>query len=100
MTTGLFLDFLGVRFDSKKAEEMKFTVNLVLPDVREQYLIKMSNATLTNIKGRQAKNPDLTLTMNRSDLEIMMAAQADLNSMISSGKVKLDGWWWSSIPSS
>jgi alkyl sulfatase BDS1-like metallo-beta-lactamase superfamily hydrolase len=51
----------------------------------------MSNATLTNIKGRQAKNPDLTITMNRSDLEIMMAAQADLNSMIASGKVKLDG---------
>src|SRR5262249_39586307 len=91
MTTGLFLDYLGVRVDSKKAEGMRFTVNLVLPDVHEQYLLEMSNATLTNIKGRQARNPDLTLTMNRSDLEIMMAAQADLNSMIAAGKVKLDG---------
>jgi hypothetical protein len=29
--------------------------------------------------------------MNRSDLEIMMAAQADPNAMLSAGKVKLDG---------
>jgi len=59
--------------------------------VKEQYLIELSNATLTNIKDRQAKNPDLTITMNRSDLNAMMAAQADLNSLISAGRVKLDG---------
>jgi len=91
MTTGLFLDYLGVRVDSKKAEGMRFAINLSLPDVNEQYLIEMSNATLTNIKDRQTKNPDLTITMNRSDLNAMMAAQADLNSLVSSGKVKLDG---------
>jgi alkyl sulfatase BDS1-like metallo-beta-lactamase superfamily hydrolase len=91
MTTGLFLDYLGVRIDSKKAEDMRFTINLALPDVKERYLIEMSNATLTNIKDRQAANPDLTISMNRSDLETMMAAKADLNSMISAGKVKLDG---------
>jgi len=36
-------------------------------------------------------DPDLTIMMNRSDLNAMMAAQADLNGMISSGKVRLDG---------
>jgi alkyl sulfatase BDS1-like metallo-beta-lactamase superfamily hydrolase len=91
MTTGLFLDYLGVRVDSKKAEGMRFTINLNLPDVKEKYLIEMSNATLTNIKDREATSPDLTMTMNRSDLNAMMAAQADLNSMVSSGRVKLDG---------
>jgi alkyl sulfatase BDS1-like metallo-beta-lactamase superfamily hydrolase len=91
MTTGLFLDYLGVRVDSKKAEGKTFTINLSLPDVREQYLIEMSNATLTNIKDRQAKNPDLTMTINRADLNAIMAAQTDLNSLVSSGKVKLDG---------
>jgi len=91
MTTGLFLDYLGVRIDSRKAEGMRFTINLSLPDIDERYLIEMSNATLTNIPGRQAENPDLTMVLNRSDLETMMAAAADLDSMISSGKVKLDG---------
>jgi alkyl sulfatase BDS1-like metallo-beta-lactamase superfamily hydrolase len=91
MTTGLFLDFLCVRVDSKKAEGMNFVINLDMPDMNEQYLVEMSNATLTNIKGRQAKNPDLTMMMNRSDLETMMAGQANLDSLVSSGKVKLAG---------
>jgi alkyl sulfatase BDS1-like metallo-beta-lactamase superfamily hydrolase len=91
MTTGLFLDFLGVRVDSKKAEGMKFVINLDMPDIKEQYLVEMSNATLTNIKGRLAKNPDLTMTLNRSDLDTMMTGQANLDSLVSSGKVKLAG---------
>jgi len=32
MTTELFLDFLGIRMDAKKAEGMKFTINLITPD--------------------------------------------------------------------
>jgi alkyl sulfatase BDS1-like metallo-beta-lactamase superfamily hydrolase len=91
MTTGLFLDFLGVRVDSTKAEGMKFVINLDMPDIKEQYLVEMSNATLTNIKGRLANNPDLTMTLNRSDLDTMMTGQANLDSLVSSGKVKLTG---------
>lgn len=52
---------------------MKFTINLVTPDNGEQYAIEMSNATLTNIKGFLVKDPDLTITVNRADLnEVMM----------------------------
>ena len=91
MTTGLFLDFLGVRVDSKKAEGMKFIINIDMPDVNEQYLVEMSNATLSNIKGRQAKNPDLTMTLNRSDLETVMSGQTSFDALVSSGKVKLSG---------
>ena len=91
MTTGLFLDFMGVRVDSKKAEGMKFIINIDMPDVNEQYLLEMSNATLTNIQGRQARNSDLTMTLNRSDLETVMAGQSSFDALVSSGKVKLSG---------
>jgi alkyl sulfatase BDS1-like metallo-beta-lactamase superfamily hydrolase len=91
MTTGLFLDYLAVRVDSKKAEGMKFTINIDMPDVREQYLVEMSNATLSNIQGRQAINPDLAMTLNRSDLETVMAGQSSFDALVSSGKVKLAG---------
>lgn len=91
MTTGLFLDFLGVRIDSKKAEGMKFTINLDMPDVKERYLIEMSNATLTNIKGRQAAKPDLTITLNRADLETMMSGTATMESLAGAGKLRLAG---------
>ena len=72
MSTELFLNFLGIRMDSRKAEGMRFTVNLVTPDNGEKFIIEMENATLTNIAGHQAARPDLTLTINRADLELTM----------------------------
>ena len=57
MSTELFLNFLGIRMDSKKAEGMRFTINLITPDNGEKFLIEMENATLTNIDGFLADNP-------------------------------------------
>jgi alkyl sulfatase BDS1-like metallo-beta-lactamase superfamily hydrolase len=91
MTAGLWLDFLGVRVDSEKADGMKFIINLVLPDINERYLVELSNATLTNIKDRQAAKADLTITLNRSDLEEMMTGKATIENLVTQGKAKLAG---------
>ena len=48
-------------------------------------------ATLTNINGQQAKNADLTITMNRSDLETVMMGKATFDDQIKAGKAKLVG---------
>ena len=91
MSTDLWLNFLGIRLDSKKAEDLKFVINLVTPDNGEKYVVEMSNATLTNIKGQQAKKPDLTITVNRSDLESVMGGKATFDDLIKAGKAKFDG---------
>jgi alkyl sulfatase BDS1-like metallo-beta-lactamase superfamily hydrolase len=91
MTTELFLDFLGIRMDSRKAEGMRFTVNLVTPDNGEKFLIEMDNATLTNIQGFQSPNPDLTITINRSDLETTMMGKKTLETQIADGTAKTQG---------
>lgn len=91
MSTDLWLDFIGIRMDSNKAEGMKFTINLVTPDNGEQFVVEMSNSTLTNIKGQQAKNPELTITVNRSDLESVMGGAATFDDLIAAGKAKFEG---------
>jgi alkyl sulfatase BDS1-like metallo-beta-lactamase superfamily hydrolase len=91
MTTDLFLDFLGIRMDSKKAEGMKFKINLVTPDNDEKFVVEMSNAALTNIEGYQAADADLTITINRSDLETVMMGAAKFDDQIKNGKAKLKG---------
>jgi len=91
MSTQLWLDFIGIRLDSQKAQGMKFTINLLTPDNGEKFAVEMSNSTLTNIKGFQAKNPDLTITIDRSDLELIMAGIATFPALIGQGKVKLEG---------
>ncbi len=91
MPTEAWLDFLGISVDPLKAEKMQFVINLIIPDQEEKFIIEMSNATLTNIKGVQAKKPDLTITINRSDLNQVMIGLTTLDDLIASGKAKLEG---------
>ena len=70
---------------------MQFTINLITPDNGEKYLIELSNATLSNIEGFQAENADLTITINRSDLDNVMMGIKTLDEMISDGTAKTKG---------
>jgi alkyl sulfatase BDS1-like metallo-beta-lactamase superfamily hydrolase len=90
-TTELFLNYLGIQMDSRKAEGMKFKINLVTPDNGEQFVVEMSNATLTTIAGFQAKDPDLTLTIDRRELEDVMIGTAKLADKVAAGKAKMVG---------
>jgi alkyl sulfatase BDS1-like metallo-beta-lactamase superfamily hydrolase len=91
MDTELFLNFLGIRMDSRKAEGMRFTINLITPDNGEKFLIEMENSTLTNLAGFVAKKPDLTLTINRSDLEQAMTGAKILKAQLADGTAKAEG---------
>jgi alkyl sulfatase BDS1-like metallo-beta-lactamase superfamily hydrolase len=91
MSTELFLNFLAIRMDSRKAEGLRFTMNLITPDNGEKFIVELENATLTNIEGFQAEKPDLTLTINRADLELTMMGQKSLETQIAEGKATVDG---------
>ncbi len=91
MSTELFLNFLGIRMDSRKAEGLRFTINLATPDNGETFVIEMENATLTNVAGFQAPEADLTLTINRYDLEQTMIGAKTLEAQIADGSAKVEG---------
>ncbi|MFO1145027.1 MAG: alkyl sulfatase C-terminal domain-containing protein, partial [Amaricoccus sp.] len=50
-----------------------------------------SNGTLTNARGFQAKSPDLTVTVNRADLNLVMMGQASFDDLLKDGKAKFEG---------
>ncbi len=91
MSTELFLNFLGIRMDSRQAEGMEFTINLITPDNGEKFVVELSNATLTNIQGYLADDPDLTLTINRKDLEQTMMGAKTLEAQIADGTCEVEG---------
>jgi alkyl sulfatase BDS1-like metallo-beta-lactamase superfamily hydrolase len=91
MSTELFLNFLGIKMDSARAEGLAFTMNLVTPDNGERFLIELSNATLNNLSGYQAENADLTLTVNRADLEQVMAGEASFEALLADGRASAEG---------
>jgi alkyl sulfatase BDS1-like metallo-beta-lactamase superfamily hydrolase len=91
MSTDLILDYLGVRLNVEKADGKHIVINLVTPDNGEQYAVELSNGALTNIKGQQARNPDLILTIPRPALMAVLLGKADLGQLVAGGKATLDG---------
>ncbi len=91
MTTELWLDYLGILLDSRKADGLAFKINLVTPDNGEQHVLELSHSTLTNIQGYQAQDADLTITINRADLEPIMMRKATFASQAAAGRASLAG---------
>jgi len=91
MTTELFLDFVAIRMDGKKEGDLEFTINLVTPDNGEKFVVELSNSTLTNIEGYQTEDADLTITVNRADLETVMMGRKRLLTLIDEGTAKIEG---------
>lgn len=91
MSTELFLNFLGIKMDRRRAEGLEFKMNLATPDTGETFIVKLSNATLTNIAGYQADDADLTLTVNRSDLETVIAGESTFEALLADGRARFKG---------
>jgi alkyl sulfatase BDS1-like metallo-beta-lactamase superfamily hydrolase len=51
----------------------------------------LNNSALTSIRDFQIPNPDLTVTVNRSDIEKMLLGAASFEQLASAGKVRLEG---------
>ena len=54
-------------------------------------MVELNNDTLTNIKGFTSVDADLSVTLNRSDLETLMMGAATFSDLVNSGKIKLAG---------
>lgn len=91
MSTELWLNSLGIGLDSSKAGDENFIINLVTPDNDEKFVVELSNSVLTNIPGQQAEKPDLTITVNRTELEKVMAGMTTFDELLKEGKAKFDG---------
>jgi alkyl sulfatase BDS1-like metallo-beta-lactamase superfamily hydrolase len=91
MGTNLWLDFLAIRLDPSQTAGKHFKMNLITPDNGERYVVELNNDALTNIKGFTAADADLSVTLNRSDLETLMMGAATFDQLVNSGKIKLVG---------
>jgi alkyl sulfatase BDS1-like metallo-beta-lactamase superfamily hydrolase len=91
MTTEQWLDFLAISMDPKKSEGLHYRINLVTPDNGEKFAVELENATLTTIAGFQIAKPDLTITVNRADLNRVMMGVAGFDQLATEGKAQFDG---------
>lgn len=91
MTTSQWWDAVATRVDSSRADGTDFIINFVTPDTGQEFVVEMSGGTLTNIEGYQSAEADVTITMNRSDLNTVIMGQASLASQLQAGVGTVQG---------
>jgi alkyl sulfatase BDS1-like metallo-beta-lactamase superfamily hydrolase len=91
LSTLQFLDYLGIRLDPAAVGDAAFVMNLVTPDDGGTFVVELSNGTLTSLQGHLSATPDLTMTINRSDLEQAMIGVAPLQQQVADGTANLEG---------
>ena len=91
LTTAQWWDAIGTRIDSEKADEMSFIINFSSPDTGENFVIEMSGATLSVLEGYLAAKPDVSIEINRSDLEAVISGQETLASRLQAGYGTVSG---------
>ena len=80
MSTELFLNFLGIKMDSRKAEGMRFTINLITPDNGEKFLSDLEK-TMMGAKPLEAQITDGTAKVqgDASILKKLAATMVDFD---------------------
>jgi alkyl sulfatase BDS1-like metallo-beta-lactamase superfamily hydrolase len=74
MDTGLILDYLSIRIRHQEVAGLAATVQLVLPDTDESYVLELSNGVLHHRHGTATTPTDATVTMPRSQLDAVLVS--------------------------
>ena len=85
MTTTQWWDAVATRVDSGLADGTNFTINFSSPDTQQNFIVEMSGGTLSNIEGYLSGDADVTITMDRSDLDTVIMGQETLASQLQAG---------------
>lgn len=91
MSTSQWWDSVAIRVDSRLADGMNFTMNFLTPDNGERFVVEMSGGTLTAIEGFQAEAPDVTVSIDREDLNQVIMGNATLGELLQSGAGTISG---------
>ena len=62
MTAEMILDYIGIRVDSNKAENLNFTVNLTVTDTGEIFTLRVKSGVVLYQKNVHSENADAAWT--------------------------------------
>jgi len=89
--TGMFLDFMAVRFNPEGLDDVEVKINLDFTDTKEKFVLSLDNSVLNNIPNKQVENPDASLTLTRAIFNQVAVGQTSFAKEIVKGNVKVGG---------
>jgi alkyl sulfatase BDS1-like metallo-beta-lactamase superfamily hydrolase len=93
MTPEMFLDFMAVRLDAKKAAGKRVTLafSLSANKTSKDYAVTLENGVLNYTLGKFKTKPDLSLTLDHATFMAVGGAQITLAQAVEQKKAKFEG---------
>ncbi|OIZ99729.1 hypothetical protein BEV13_05125 [Rickettsiella grylli] len=91
MPIEMYLDFMGIRLNSRKAEGKKFKINLNLTDKNQSYALEIDHSVLIYTPNKHFKDADVSLNLKRSTFDKLTLKQENMMHDISTGDIQLEG---------
>jgi len=86
-----YLDYLAVRLNGPEAAGREITLNFILPDRGDEFVIFVANGVLNYTLGRHADDAQATVTMDRVVLDDINLGLTTIDAAISNGLVTIEG---------
>ena len=86
-----YLDYLAVRLNHPEAANTEISLNFVMPDVDERFVLMVENGVLNYTLDASADDAQATVTMDRTVLDSINLGQTTLDSAIADGSVNVVG---------
>ncbi len=92
MTLDMIFDYMGIRLNVDKAKDKKIAINFEIQDTKDKYAVVLENSVLIYTKGKQVKNPDVTIVLtNKVPFNEVVAGYAKFDDQVKAGKIKVTG---------
>ncbi|MEN9917429.1 MAG: Alkyl/aryl-sulfatase [Pseudomonadota bacterium] len=91
MPLEMYLDYLGIRLNTQKADGKKIQINLNLSDKQQEYALQIENSVLIYTPKKHFEHADATLKLTRSTFDTLTLKQKNLMHAIADGDIKLSG---------
>lgn len=89
--TGLFFDFMGVRFDPSDAADLNARINFTFTDTNEKFALSVKNSVLNNIPDYLHEDADVSLVLTRDLFNQIILKKTSFPKEIITGNVSFSG---------
>jgi len=84
-------DAVAIRIDGMKAAELRFSINWTISDTGERHLLRLENGVLSNAANRHADDAELSVSVARSQLLLLVIGFVTLESLIEQNLATAEG---------
>ena len=91
MSSELLFAYMGVQLDAKKADGKTLTINWIFPDINEKHALFLENSVLNHWPEYTDAKADVTITVDRNTLTMVVTKQVSFGDAVKTGQVKFAG---------